>query len=104
MNKFTPGPWETSGLYVYGIDKKSHGRIVADCTLDNGSGPYRQVEQDVAVANLRLIAAAPDLFNACQQVMDMIDNMDEDCFSENFEGFDENAMNQLREVIKRVMP
>jgi hypothetical protein len=62
---FTPGPWITfaeidcDGDELIGV-KPRNGGDVADCSI-NKHRPY-----DVRVANARLMAAAPDLLEACK--------------------------------------
>ena len=58
MIKHTPGEWEQSGCSVY-----SKGTAKPICLM---SGPAEQEERE---ANARLIAAAPDLLEACKQIL-----------------------------------
>lgn len=60
--KHTPGPWQfTTNMYgidnmqVYGVEDKNGPSGVANCGYGEGSE-----------ANARLIAAAPELLEACQ--------------------------------------
>jgi len=57
--KFTPGPWEIEGegQEVVGILASGHNHFIAKL-----SG-WAQPQQD---RNARLIASAPDLFEACE--------------------------------------
>lgn len=70
MAKHTPGPWEVGegkmSLMVYCDD--SLGSRVAD--LSN-SGHGITIEQDKA--NVRLIAAAPEMFSVLERLLDYID-------------------------------
>lgn len=61
MNQHTPGPWHIGmkpGPIVYG----ERGEQVASLTTDLIYGSL--LPQDEAIANARLIAAAPELFAA----------------------------------------
>lgn len=69
----TPGPWETGGdndsmsmqLMVYADD--SLGSRIADCS-ESGFG----ITHEQATANVRLIAAAPDLLRALIDLADWL--------------------------------
>ncbi len=79
MNKFTPGPWHT-GEFEYKI--VIYG---ADCFyLGSVSSPipdYLICEDEVTQANARLIAAAPELLDVCEQLLYIID-----IYSEEIDG------------------
>lgn len=72
--KFTPGPWEVS--------KENGGSIFGDLDNDKHDGDHPYIgtvagiggKRDVreCIANARLIAAAPDLFNC---LMDCVENI-----------------------------
>jgi len=59
---WTPGPWEVDGLYVTAGDP-STGATIADCWK---SSRLSHVEKK---ANARLIAAAPELFEAASALI-----------------------------------
>ena len=65
MNKHTPGDWYVTGEMTRYIDVRIGGGLiqeVASCgptEADGGYGPQQE-------ANARLIAAAPDLLEACE--------------------------------------
>lgn len=63
MGEHTPGPWETCGNSVRTkiTDTNREGFTIADCCL------HREERK----ANAHLIAAAPDLLTALEQVLDM---------------------------------
>jgi hypothetical protein len=74
-NKHTPGPWTTYGLNEYdcpGVESKSSESIsivVFGNSLDENAGVLgRTVEE--AKANARLIAAAPELLEALENIID----------------------------------
>ena len=64
---FTPGPWRLSTLDIDDIVKGEfgHGGVyVATVQFSRGDIPDAEVE-----ANARLIAAAPDLYEACRALV-----------------------------------
>ena len=69
--KYTPGPWEAEGV-----------RVVAE-TMGETNGWYELAETvtdftelQTAVANARLIAAAPELLEACEDALACLLNLD----------------------------
>lgn len=62
---FTPGPWRAQGLCVRAIE---NGIVVAEVDGPNKffRGSERREEMEYCRGNARLIAAAPDLLQACQ--------------------------------------
>jgi hypothetical protein len=64
---YTPGPWRiftnTDGSKLIGI-----GELTGDGIADCGFGLWRGGEAE-AIANARLIAAAPDLVEALQNIL-----------------------------------
>lgn len=64
MSKHTPGPWEVQNMTVF-----NRGcMFVANC---DGLGDVDRME--MSRANARLIAAAPDLLAALQELLNMPD-------------------------------
>lgn len=65
--KHTPGPWETGGVMTL-VEFRPEGwnapMCIADCHTKNA--PQSETER---VANARLIAAAPELLEACKAAM-----------------------------------
>ena len=61
MAKHTPGLWEQSGCSVYIKDTAK-----PICLM---SGPAEQEERE---ANARLIAAAPELLEACEEMVELL--------------------------------
>jgi hypothetical protein len=60
-NSMTPGPWKTIDTYV----ESSSGRLIANAIKLKGKSLLHDQElHDEAVANARLIAAAPELLAA----------------------------------------
>ncbi len=72
---YTPGPWKCNNVfldsepnrYIVG-ENKWGGRNVADCGMSSGG------EWDINEANARLIAAAPEMLEAINAVINSIDN------------------------------
>jgi hypothetical protein len=74
MSKHTPGPWSPHGAEVIGTENTPKGKgflIVAKAgTWVEVSGTVSvHVSSDIAFANARLIAAAPDLLVALERMM-----------------------------------
>ena len=66
----TPGPWKVDGNVIRG-DEKSNGSVSVACILDVAY-PYGRWAGESAQANARLIAAAPDLLEACKVALGII--------------------------------
>ena len=67
--KHTPGPWSYSGISGDFSVMARHGHkriIVAECVADSALKPD---ECDQVDANKRLIAAAPELLDACRMAL-----------------------------------
>lgn len=60
MSKHTPGPWHVSSNTAQDL-VCAGDEVVADCTT--GDLP------DISIANARLIAAAPELLEACKSLL-----------------------------------
>ena len=75
MEKFkgTPGPWliskETRGSLIYNYET---GVLVADCD-QRGTIGFNTAMPTANDANAKLIAAAPDLLDALQEIQKMCD-------------------------------
>ncbi len=64
----TPGPWI---VRCHDMVYDANNRLVADCeNLDKSKRPAPPVESDMA--NARLIAAAPELLQALEDVIDLL--------------------------------
>lgn len=79
----TPGPWEVGGPYpsVTVITMVDAGRDWPEpeppqyepvCYVHDGAPTYDKPPPPVALANARLIAAAPDLLAACIRLRDVL--------------------------------
>lgn len=61
--KHTPGPWESVGRAVYTAHENPSREIIWDGHNTRSAG------NDEQLANARLIAAAPELLEACQAMI-----------------------------------
>lgn len=73
-SKHTPGPWKITG--ETGDGKRIY--VESDMERDNRECPRCEVDSDdcdsdMAMANARLIAAAPDLLAACEAAVEAIE-------------------------------
>lgn len=59
MSNFTPGPWKSTEMSIWGADPTNAGIIASTFCANKNNIENR--------ANAALIAAAPDLFGACEQ-------------------------------------
>ena len=64
MTEYTPGPWHVAGRTVHAMDTQGLPQLICTCTGINTP----PVSHDNT--NARLIAAAPDLLQACKVVLD----------------------------------
>lgn len=69
----TPGRWLTSTTSPV-VEQQGTGRVVALCDVGSAHGQFRIIG-DEAMANARLIAAAPDLLAALQELVEFADKM-----------------------------
>lgn len=72
LNKFTPGPWFVSGSMTRYVEARIGGgtiQEVAACGPTDADGGYGEQQH----ANARLIAAAPDLLEALEHLVNHID-------------------------------
>ena len=71
MTEHTPGPWQHLNGDLIGATVRERTAIIADCCTD--SGPQgTQVAPDQRDANARLIAAAPDLLAALEEMLQSV--------------------------------
>lgn len=84
--KHTPAPWAIGkgGLHVYYVNPKieggdesindpQHDSVIASCT---DFGPLSGIPDEVAMANVRLIAAAPIMYNKLKEAMIVLTVLD----------------------------
>lgn len=71
--KHTPGPWVNHGCYIYrvGTDGKRTGPAIANTRVDEFITPEEEEQ------NARLIAAAPELYEALRTMVDAFPFTDE---------------------------
>ena len=67
MSEYTPGPWTRSYTnYIYqGKDTASKGKLIAVCEPTTRT----QEDWDQVFANARLIAAAPELYELLDEIV-----------------------------------
>ena len=68
MAEHTPGPWRTTLAYDDPVIVDHNNTIIAIAVLDSNDPK----ELETIVANARLIAAAPELLAALNQVLDVL--------------------------------
>lgn len=71
MAEHTPGPWRSE--YVRDVPEGYAAAIVA---VDDGVVAVVPASWFSTEANAQLIAAAPDLFDACRQLISSVDKFD----------------------------
>ena len=99
MTKHTPGPWEHSGRFVYRrVDDDYRFEVAsAECARDATLAQSRKAE-----ANARLIAAAPDLLEACYSMLNVHMAAKIGAQAEACKGFDlEYHFDKLRKAIAK---
>lgn len=69
MSAHTPGPWEVQGRELVAHTGTGYVTIAALDPVNTPRVPHR----DIAEANARLIAAAPDLYAALRDATDALD-------------------------------
>lgn len=80
-NRHTPGPWEVDDanpemvFTTYGADDSGMRQYICDC---EGTGSYETTPQSEYEANARLIAAAPELLEACKEALEQIQHDNEE--------------------------
>jgi hypothetical protein len=60
-SKHTPGPWQANKFAVDGADKFLRIAAMSRCRFVEADGSIHEISDETALANARLIAAAPDL-------------------------------------------
>ena len=100
---FTPGPWhytladETSSGGVYGGEK-----CVCDIIPKELQEAYDCEEVEIANANARLIAAAPELFEMCKLLLPIMQSIADDGHIRRGESRKGEHADKLREVLAKV--
>ena len=74
MAEHTPGPWRSDSPYV-SAPSGEHRKIVADCDQYFSDDECEYLSDDECLANVRLIAAAPELLAALRVVMEHVDDL-----------------------------
>jgi hypothetical protein len=89
MSKHTPGPWSISigGNYICGDSLRWRETIICEVNMDHKR----------ARANARLIAAAPDMLEACEQLI-----ADADVRRGAYMYADSNVLDMIRAILARV--
>ena len=90
---FTPGEWEVNGLKVCTFPNDPMKTIVICQVFGSPSEPEN-------IANARLIAAAPDMYNALKDVIETYN--DEYFASENKEMAMKKTIKALKAIINRI--
>ena len=70
MSKHTPGPWLSDGLAVYALNDRPcpENRFWAGIYRGRDDN-YERISKAEAIANAKLIAAAPDLLDALSEII-----------------------------------
>lgn len=69
MAGHTPGPWSASNGALIRVVKSDRGRPTVICGVHKQGRFGGKTDGGCPVANARLIAAAPDLYEACKAFM-----------------------------------
>jgi len=94
MSNFTPGPWEKKGNTIFG-----NGRRICDLLIlyDGDWQPWAEEQE----ANARLIATAPELYEACKTVEGLLNGLDSASLAAQAEPRFKNYINLLRDVLAK---
>ena len=76
MSGHTPGPWRARGAVVFGPDIDGDPYLVAGSNAF--AGAHYSPKRDEAEANARLIAAAPEMYEALKRSLAMMKLVAED--------------------------
>jgi hypothetical protein len=95
QEQFTPGPWRCPNI---GIEFPPYRTVIADsqgevCSVWNVPGNHSQI----AEANARLIAAAPDLYQALSDLIEAANN------GANLEPYYDEEIDELWDAAKRAI-
>lgn len=72
MSKFTKGPWTVSETNNYLSIDAIGGPIISDWDINSDPSAGICVDPDTERANFTLIAASPDLYEACRYALKII--------------------------------
>lgn len=74
--EFTQGPWEwVAGDYGYSVlwNPKTRSEVIATGGFNDGDSPITWMGEDMRDGDKTLIAAAPDLYNALWEAVELLD-------------------------------
>lgn len=92
-SKFTPGPWEIIGQFEDKVYHEASDTVVAQAWYP-GASSKSPSPADTMKANARLIAAAPDMYKALEEI-DFL-------FACDDEGLEQPAHEQWREAANKI--
>ena len=69
--KHTPGLWDAVNCFVYALNKLGTNRF--SCLIQGG-GPQSAKREELQ-ANAKLIAAAPDLLDVCEELVHILETI-----------------------------
>jgi hypothetical protein len=98
-SKHTPGPWEVIGLDIaskHGLGDTKRRWIIAEVAEGAGGPGFPENQADPAQANAHLIAAAPDMLEAAERLVQELDAIRPDAMDEDLD-----AMPALRRAIAK---
>lgn len=96
MAKHTPGPWK-----VWGIDSEGPHVLSLDATIVARLDPWKGKCRDEMNGNAHLIAAAPDLLDACHNAVQIIEQLIPE---PSARGVADVVLSQLRAAIAKATP
>ena len=91
MAEHTPGPWYNHGLIVVKGEHTQHDGIIAKTVEERTIAVPNKAEKE-AIANARLIAAAPDMYDALKQIVsEFVD-----------EGYASEGLDMAQDIMRRI--
>lgn len=81
MSKHTPGPWHQVGAWVEVEDDEIPD--ICSCNPESIEQGHLKWDWETAIANARLIAAAPDLLEALKAIVKSLADQDDEGLIEN---------------------
>ena len=77
MAKFTPGPWEVSPGYrqPWVRQEGHHGKHIPIVSpwVEDAFGSDSDPRREETIANMHLIAAAPELYEVCEEMLNALE-------------------------------